>query len=401
MASQKTIEIVKSTAPVLEQHGEAITRVFYKLLFEKHPELKDVFNMTHQKKGTQQKVLANAIFQYAVHIDKLEMLGDMVEVIAQKHTSLSIPKEAYPIVGENLLIAIEEVLGAAATPEIINAWGEAYTDLANVFINREETIYSEREETIGGFRGTKEFIVINKVKESEVITSFYLQRKDGTPVPAFISGQYVGVTVNIPSTTHKHTRNYSLSDTNNKEYLRISVKKEEGNPEGVVSNYLHNCIHVGDSLTIGMPSGEFVLRNSKKPIVFVSGGIGVTPLLSMFKEASRDKERKIVFIQCALNSEKQAFAKEIKELEKENISISTIYSEPIDTDELGKNYDYKGFLTKEILLDLDISNESDFYFCGPTLFMANTLHILEELGIASENIYYEFFGPVEELALAY
>ena len=96
MASQKTMDIVKSTAPVLQVHGEKITEVFYNLLFQNHPELRDVFNMTHQKKGSQLKALANAVYQYAVHIDKLEMLGGAVESIAQKHTSLSVPKEAYP-----------------------------------------------------------------------------------------------------------------------------------------------------------------------------------------------------------------------------------------------------------------------------------------------------------------
>lgn len=108
MASKKTIEIIKSTAPVLQEHGETITKAFYKLLFENHPELKDVFNMINQKKGVQQKVLATTIFKYACHIDKLEMMGDAVETIAQKHTSLSIPKEAYPIVGKYLLEGIKK-----------------------------------------------------------------------------------------------------------------------------------------------------------------------------------------------------------------------------------------------------------------------------------------------------
>ena len=85
MASKKTIAIVKSTAPILQQHGESITKVFYELLFHKHPELKNIFNMVNQKKGTQQRALANAVFQYAVHIEQLEQLGEAVEKIAQKH----------------------------------------------------------------------------------------------------------------------------------------------------------------------------------------------------------------------------------------------------------------------------------------------------------------------------
>lgn len=395
MASKKTIAIVKATAPVLKEHGETITEVFYKILFEKHPELRDVFNMTNQKKGTQPKALANAVFQYAVHIDKLSMLGDAVESIAQKHTSFSIPKEAYPIVGENLLIAIKEVLGDAATTEIIDAWAEAYGDLAAIFVTREEEIYTSREKVVGGFRGFKDFIVIKKEEESRVITSFYLKRKDGAPIPKFKAGQYIALTVTIPNTTHKHTRNYSLSDTADKDYLRISVKKEEGSLNGIVSNYLHNSIDVDAVLSIGMPSGEFILKEIERPIVFISGGVGVTPLLSMAKEASKNTIEKSVFIQCALNSDTHAFSKEINSLSTSVI----IYSDPLTKDILGKDYGYEGFLTREILESLDVSSKSEFYFCGPTPFMANVLRILRDLGIDEENMNFEFFGPAENLEL--
>lgn len=401
MASKKTIEIVKSTAPVLEQHGEAITKVFYKLLFENHPGLKDVFNMTNQKKGVQQKALANAVFQYACYIDKLEMLGDAVETIAQKHVSLSIQKEAYPIVGENLLAAIKIVLGDAATPEIMDAWEEAYGDLAVLFIAKEEGIYAIKEKTEGGFRGTKEFSVVEKVEESEVITSFYLKRKDGTPVPEFLAGQYIALTIEIPNTDHKHTRNYSLSDSVDKDYLRISIKKEAGNPDGIVSNYLHSDVVVGDTLTIGMPSGEFTLNESERPLVLISGGIGVTPILSMFKEAVKRDKQQTIFIQCVLNSETHAFKNEINELLNANSKSVTVYSSPLENDVLGGDYDFEGILTEDVLKVLSISKGCDFYFCGPTPFMSNVLTILNDLKVDQDHINYEFFGPKEELVLVH
>jgi len=398
MASKKTIEIVKSTAPVLEEHGEAITRAFYRLLFENHPELKDVFNMINQQKGSQQKALATTVFKYACHIDKPEMLGDTVNSIAQKHTSLSIPKEAYPIVGTNLLAGIKEVLGVAATPEIIDAWAEAYGDLAAIFVEKEETIYATREQLTGGFRGVKEFVVTDKVVESDVVTSFYLKRKDGSPIPNFIAGQYIALTLDIPNTDHKHTRNYSLSDSNDKDYLRISVKKEESNPDGIVSNYLHSDVEVGATLMMGMPSGEFVLKESTRPLVLISGGIGVTPILSMLKEIANKGEREILFIQCALNSSTRAFKNEIDALTVNSKSV-VVYSEPLPLDVLGENFDYEGYLTKNILEGLDIADESDFYFCGPTSFMSNILTILNDLKVDQECINYEFFGPKEELTL--
>lgn len=396
MASTKTIEIVKSTAPVLEQHGETITKVFYRRLFENHPEMMNVFNMTHQKKGEQPRVLANAIFQYATHIDKLEMLGDAVENIAHKHSSLSITEDMYPIVGENLLAAIKEVLQDAATPEIIEAWAEAYGDLADIFVKREEELYTEKENSEGGFRGYKEFVVTRKEKESEVITSFYLKRKDNSSVPKFIPGQYVSIVVDIPNQAHKHTRNYSLSDTPTKEYLRISVKREAGEPDGIVSNYLHTSIDVGDVVSLGMPSGNFVLKSNNNPLVLISGGVGITPLMSMYKTAA-DTDRPVHFIQCALNSKVRAFKKEVLECVTPQASSISVYSEPMETDINEEAPNYQGFLSLDILKDEGVSPTSDFYFCGPKPFMTNALKVLEEFGVSKENIHYEFFGPTESL----
>lgn len=396
MASKKTIAIVKSTAPILQQNGESITKVFYELLFHKHPELKNIFNMVNQKKGTQQRALANAVFQYAVHIEQLEQLGEAVEKIAQKHVSLSIPKEAYPIVGENLLLAIKKVLGEGATNDVMEAWEEAYNDLAKIFISREEVLYNTRENSPGGYKGMKEYEVIKKIKESINITSFYVRRKDGEQIPNFLPGQYITVTLDIPGTDHKHTRNYSLSDSIDKNYLRLSIKKEEGKPEGIVSSYIHNNIHKGSILNLGMPSGEFILKRTENPIVFISGGVGITPLLSMLKEAVKF-QKNIYFIQCVLNSDHQSFNSEISSLFEDETRYIKIFSEPLQTDILGRDYDFKGFINSKILIDLEIQKNSDFYFCGPTPFMANVLEIMNELKVKEENINYEFFGPVEEL----
>lgn len=398
MASLKTIKIVKSTAPLLEQHGVEITKVFYRRLFENNPELKDMFNMTNQEKGTQPRALANAIFKYACHIDKLELLGDAVASITEKHSSLSITPEMYPIVGENLLEAIKEVLGDAATSEIIDAWAEAYSDLAVIFVNHEEGIYENREQLTGGFRGKKEFVVTKKVKESDVITSLYLKRKGGAPVPEFIPGQYVALTIEIPGSAHLHTRNYSMSDCNDNDYLRISVKKEALNPEGIVSNYLHSNVSEGDSLSIGMPSGEFVLNDSDKPVVLIAGGVGVTPLISMYKSLINNPNREVVFVQCALNSGTHAFKNEIQESLAANAKSVIVYNDPLDKDVIGSNYDHSGYLTAEMLDN--IKKDSEFYFCGPTPFMANVIKILKELEVDEANINYEFFGPAEELVMA-
>jgi len=208
MLSAQTIGIVKSTAPILAEHGEVLTRHFYKRMFSHNPEVAPFFNATNQSTGRQQRALAGAITAYAANIDNLAALGGAVELIAQKHASLTIKPEHYPIVGENLLAAIREVLGAGATDEVINAWGEAYGFLAEIMIGRERQIYQQNARKPGGWEGFKTFRVLRKERESSNITSFYLVSADGTPPPSFQPGQYITVRVATPDgrTTMRNCR---------------------------------------------------------------------------------------------------------------------------------------------------------------------------------------------------
>lgn len=262
MLTEETIAIVKSTVPVLEKNGETLTRHFYQRMFAKNPEVAPFFNRANQAAGSQQKALAAAICAYAANIDNLEVLGGAVELIAQKHASLQIQPEQYPIVGENLLASIREVLGEGATEAVIQAWGEAYGFLAGILIGREKEIYHQQATAPHGWTGFKPFRVLRKEVESDVITSFYLAPVDGAAAPDFMPGQYL--TVRVPSPCgHTTMRNYSLSDKPGQPWLRISVKREVGGnaetPDGFVSNLLHRSVNVGDALEVGPPCGEFFL----------------------------------------------------------------------------------------------------------------------------------------------
>lgn len=141
--SQKTIDIVKSTAPVLKKHGKQITNRMYEIMFQKHPEVKEQFNMSAQANGSQPAKLANAVYAYATHIDNLEALKSTVEAIAHRHVNTHVQPEQYAIVGESLLQAMKDVLGEAANDEVMTAWTEAYGVLSEVFINREDQIYQK------------------------------------------------------------------------------------------------------------------------------------------------------------------------------------------------------------------------------------------------------------------
>ena len=144
MLTQAQLDVIKATVPVLDAGGEALTRHFYERMFRENPEVRSFFNPAHQKTGGQQRALAAAICAYAKHIENPGVLADAVELIAQKHASLGIQPQHYPIVGTNLLSSIKEVLGDDATPDIIDAWAAAYNQLADLFIAREKAIYADQ-----------------------------------------------------------------------------------------------------------------------------------------------------------------------------------------------------------------------------------------------------------------
>lgn len=140
MVSQKTIELVKSTAPSLKEHGQQVTKRMYQILFEKHPELKGQFDMAAQADGSQPEKLATAVYTYAAHIDDPAALKSMVEKVAHRHVQTHVTPEEYPIVGECLMQAMKDVLGNAASEEVVAAWKEAYQALSDVFMNRQHEL---------------------------------------------------------------------------------------------------------------------------------------------------------------------------------------------------------------------------------------------------------------------
>lgn len=407
MLNEKTMYVVKSTAPILQAHGEALTRHFYQRMFKHNPEVTPFFNLSNQAAGSQQRALAGAIAAYAANIDNLEVLGGAVELIAQKHASLQIKPEHYPIVGENLLCSIKEVLGDGATDEVIEAWGEAYNFLANILIGREKQIYETNTHKPGGWEGFRTFRIQRKEQESSNITSFYLVPEDGLALPIFKPGQYLTVRVSLPdgSTT---MRNYSLSDKPGQPYFRISVKREyaiEANtPDGYVSNWLHESADIGQSLEIAAPCGDFLLDTSgqqKRPLALFGAGVGITPIMSILLTALEAMpDREIVFIQACLNESVQAFKPTLDKLAETypNLKLHYRYSESNES-----TFDHNasiGLVTADLIESLVPERDADYYFCGPKPFMVAVYHDLLKWGIPPSQVHFEFFGPRQELERA-
>ncbi|OAH53055.1 nitric oxide dioxygenase [Domibacillus aminovorans] len=393
MLSQKTIDIVKSTAPILETHGVDITTYFYKTMFEAHPELLNIFNHANQSQGRQQTALANTVYAAAQYIDQLEVLLPTVKQIAQKHRSLTVKPEHYPIVGEYLLKAIKGVLGDAATDEIIGAWGEAYGVIAQVFIDIEKEMYVEAAEKSGGWEDFKEFIVEKKVTESSLITSFYLKAKDGVSVPWYLPGQYITVRLSIPGQKHLLNRQYSLSQAPGSDSFRISVKREaDHNPQGKVSNYLHDRLNVGDTIEASAPAGDFYLEKGEQPVALISGGVGITPMMAMLGSiAENEPNRKTVFVHAARNKDAHAFGEEAAAL-VEKLNDGKIYIAYEAKKDESEVCDITGYVSRDFLQQV-IESNSVCYICGPISFMRAVVSHLTVLGFSKNNIKYEFFGP--------
>ena len=391
MLTEAQRAIVKSTVPLLETGGEALTTHFYRIMLAEHPEVRPLFNQAHQASGEQPRALANGVLMYAKHIDRLEGLGNLPAQIINKHVSLQVLPEHYPIVGACLLRAIREVLGSEiATDEVLAAWGAAYQQLADILIGAEEQAYASNATQAGGWRGARAFRVERKVAESAEITSFHLVPADGGPVMAHQPGQYIGLRVTLDG--QEHRRNYSLSAAANGRSLRISVKREA---DGRVSQHLHAQVNEGDLLDLFPPAGAFTLTASDKPLVLISGGVGITPTLAMLEEALKSA-RPVHFIHCARNRAVHAFRDAIDSLAARHPQLKRFYC--YDQAQPGDAVDAVGLLDSQRLAQwLPASRDVDAYFLGPKPFMALVQRSLKTLGVPEAQTHYEFFGPAAAL----
>ena len=304
------------------------------------------------------------------------------------------------------MIAVKDILGEAVTEEVTAAWAEAYGFLADIFIAREAQIYAEQAAAEGGWNGYRRFVVDRVVPESDVITSFYLKPADGGALPPFKPGQYITVKVDHPETPTS-PRNYSLSDRPGLGHYRISVKREPalspGAPDGLISNYLHDQVKEGDFLEVGPPCGEFTLDPAavlKRPVALLSGGVGITPVMSMLKTlAHHQVDTPIHFLHAARNSRHHAFADEVRALAEAhpNIQVHVRYDAPLDDDVADRRCDSAGFVDQALLDAFLPGKDVDVYFCGPKPFMQGVHRQLREWGVDQSQVHYEFFGPKGDL----
>jgi nitric oxide dioxygenase len=399
MLSEHTRSRVKATVPVLQQHGLALTSHFYQRMFTHNPELKNLFNQGHQHSGQQQQALAMAVLAYAEHIDDPSPLLPVLTRVANKHVSLGIRAEHYPIVGKHLLASIREVLGDAASEALIQAWAEAYGQLVELMLGIENRLYQDSANSDGGWSGWRPFKVTRREAESEEITSFYLRPSDGGALPGFRPGQYVSVQRFVPALGLMQPRQYSLSDAPNGETLRISIKRETGDagvPAGCLSNLLHDTLQEGDVLELSAPQGDFFLDEARQgPVVLISAGVGQTPMLSMLAHLlNSGSRREIRYLHAARHGGVHAMKQRLRELAARHaqLQLYVCYEQPRAQDVAGVDYHAAGRLQLDALGEMVLLPDADYYLCGPRGFMQIQRTSLLAQGVPAARIHYEVFG---------
>lgn len=399
MLSAQAIEIVQATAPAVAAHATAITEAFYARLFEAVPATRGFFNETHQREGTQARALADAVVAYATHVEDPAVLLPALQGVFHKHCAYGVAPEHYPIVGENLLGAVKQVLGDAATDEVLAAWGEAYGALAEVFVAAEADLYAARASSPGGWSGLRPFRVSRKVPEAQGVTSFYLTPGDGGALPSFFPGQYVAVQVDGGEAA---PRTYSLSDRPGQPHLRITLQRQgpppsaPDQPPGRASSWLHDAVREGDTLQLSAPYGTFGPRPDAplgRRVVMLAGGLGITPMMSILEQLALERDQVVEVIHSVKDSASQPFRQRIQQLVEAmpGSSFRSIYSRPGPGD--AERAAATGWLGLVRLGEMLEDRAADFLVCGPPAYMESMRRALKHLEVPDARVQHHFFGP--------
>ncbi|MFJ7629839.1 globin domain-containing protein [Streptomyces sp. NPDC097595] len=391
MLSESSTATVRATLPAVGAAIGDIADLFYRKLFDAHPELlRDLFNRGNQASGAQRQALAGSIAAFATQlVEQPDTRPDvMLGRIAHKHASLGVTPAQYDVVHTHLFAAIAEVLGDAVTPEVAAAWDEVYWLMANALIAIEERLYAEQGVVAGDVWRAWE--VVSRTEETDDVARFRIRPADGSPAPAFRPGQYVSVQIELPDGA-RQIRQYSLSGAPGSALRSITVKRVHGNdaPDGEVSRHLHAEVRAGDRLRVSAPYGDLVLKSDEAPLLLASAGIGCTPILSMLEHLAESEHRAPVTVvhgdrspaDHALRADHTALTAKLHDA-----AAHFWYENPADSHPA----DRTGLVD---LSGLDVPRGTHAYLCGPLPFMRAVRTQLLAKGVPASDIHYEVFGP--------
>ncbi|MBW8745976.1 MAG: MOSC domain-containing protein [Acidobacteria bacterium] len=232
-------------------------------------------------------------------------------------------------------------------------------------------------------------------QESSEVKSIVLESEDGASLPAALPGQYLVLRLYPDKGARPMVRSYSISGASDARRYRISVKRDTGPG----SQYIVDVTQAGDMLEVSAPRGEFVLRSGTRPVVLLSAGIGVTPVLSMLHALASQQaasHREVWWVYGTRNAQMHVFAEETRGLLKTIPGSHSVivYSKADPADRLGTDFDIAGRLDLDRLQKLGMPLDADFYLCGPTTFQNDITRDLASLSVPQDAIHQEVFGSV-------
>ncbi|CAE7270777.1 hmp [Symbiodinium sp. KB8] len=413
--TQKTLDIVKDTLPLVAEAGTGFTSHFYQRMFAAHPELLNTFNLANQSQAASAvSVLENGTLPV-----------ELMEGVNQKHCALN---AQYNVVGEHILGTITDKFNPGQ--EVLDAWAELYGALAGYCHKREEELYKEAESKPGGWRGMRKFTLAEKTARSSVITEFTFRPVDGKPISSYSPGQYTTIWTYPTGTDKRQPRHYSLISEPGSDHYTIAVKKES---QGMVSSFLHDRTAVGDEFDLSPPFGNFSVagaqalwtKDADAPVVLLSAGVGITPMLSMLgtlKNGAQASERPVLWLHAAENGRQHAFRDYIVGLARahpDDLTRRVWYNNPNSDDIMGSDnkapFHFKGMMDLTQVKDMQACSSGHppmdmrtadmlplekenalYYFCGPVPWMKSIAQQLTQMGVQRSALNFEVFGPNEE-----
>lgn len=292
---------------------------------------------------------------------------------------------------------LEKIHRILRIPALPPGWSRAFGKLLETAGKKGK----KRKTLERAWQGFRPFIVSQKVPENQSMTSFYLMPEDREPLPPYMPGQFLTFKLNIPGIPRPVIRTYTLSDCPcHTEYYRITVKREPQpeDPEIISgSNYFHDMVEAGTRLQVAASRGDFFLDPKEEtPVVLLSGGVGMTPMISMLNAiVASGSKRPVWFIHGTRNGHHHAMGEHMRQIvaEHDNITVHIRYSRPRPEDIQGRDYDSIGHVTVNLLKELLPDNDMDFYLCGPPPFMHSLIKGLWEWDVQEHRIRFEVFGP--------
>lgn len=254
----------------------------------------------------------------------------------------------------------------------------------------------EREKSESSWNGFRKFRIVDKVTEAADVVSFHLSPHDGKPLPPFVPGQYLTFQLTVPGQAKPVVRCYSLSERPGiADRYRVTIKRVPG---GVGSNHFHDALKVGDIVDVKAPAGQFCLDLQKQtPAVFIAGGVGVTPFLSMVNAVvEAGARREVWFFLGVRNGSEHMMKDHLQALAARhpNLNLHVCYSQPTDEERAAPTpaFRHVGRVSVDLMRRELPDKPFEFYLCGPPTMMNGLISDLKTWGVPDTRIFFEAFG---------